>query len=280
MRPRSYDHRVDVAFVKGHGTENDFVLLPDVDGSLVLTPDAVRRLCDRRQGLGADGVLRVAPSADGDGWYMDHRNADGSTAEMCGNGLRLFARYLVDSGRASAGSEQRIGTRSGLRRAVVGSDGSVRVEMGPARLGPASVAVVGDDSFTGTAVSMGNPHLVCLIEVPVASLDLHRPPVVDAASFPEGVNVEFGNVGVLDGADRQVTMRVHERGVGETQACGTGACALAATVLGGAHGIVAVDQPGGRVLVDVADDGCWLTGPAVVVATGELDPAWLSAALS
>jgi len=263
-----------VRYVKGHGTGNDFVVLPDHDAEL--SPALVRALCDRRTGLGADGVLRLAP-AEGGGWFMDHRNADGSTAEMCGNGLRLFARYLVDSGRAEAGAEQRIGTRSGFRQAVVGRDGSVRVEMGPARLGAESVAVVGDVSFAGTAVSMGNPHLVCLTDVLVSSLDLDRPPGVDAASFPAGVNVEFGNVGVLDGVDRQVTMRVHERGVGETQACGTGACAVAAVALSGSAGRVAVDQPGGRVIVSVDDQNTWLSGPTVIVASGELDSSWLHA---
>lgn len=271
-----------VRYLKGHGTGNDFVLLPDPENRLELTPALVRALCDRRTGLGADGVLRVAPGTSGTTWFMDHRNADGSTAEMCGNGLRLFARYLADAGLATAG-EQLIGTRAGSRRATVGRDGAVRVEMGRAHLGPAADAIVGGRTFAGTAVSVGNPHLVCLIDVPVAALDLQRAPVVDASAFPAGVNVEFGNLGnlgVLDGVDRQVGMRVHERGVGETQACGTGACAVAAVALAGGHGVVAVDQPGGRVVVEVTAEGCWLTGPAVVVGRGDLDPGWLAAASS
>lgn len=260
----------DVPFLKGHGTGNDFVLLPDPDDRLRLTPALVRALCDRRTGLGADGVLRVVPG-QGAPWFMDHHNADGSTAEMCGNGLRLFARYLTDSGLAAA--DQLVETRSGVRRAVVAADGTVRVEMGPATIGGAASATVDGRRYDGTAVSMGNPHLVCLIEVPVAALDLDRPPLVDPAAFPAGVNVEFGNVASAG----QITMRVHERGVGETRACGSGACAVAAVRLAGRPGTVAVDQPGGRVSVDVDDEGCWLTGPAVVVARGGLDPAWLAA---
>lgn len=268
-----------VGYLKGHGTGNDFVVLPDPDDRLTLTPELVRAICDRRYGVGADGVLRVAPGQDG-GWFMDHRNADGSTAEMCGNGLRLFARYLTDSGLADGGAELRIGTRAGVRRATVRPDGGVRVEMGAATVGAGSSARVGDRSFPGTAVSMGNPHLVCPTDVPVADLDLSSPPAVDPSAFPGGVNVEFVNVlaaGPGDGVDVVVRMRVHERGVGETQACGTGACAVAATALAGRPGVAAVDQPGGRVLVEVTADGCWLTGPTVVVATGELDPEWLTA---
>jgi len=273
-----------VRYLKGHGTQNDFVLLPDPDEGLDLTPALVRALCDRRVGLGADGVLRVVPSesspagSDGPTWFMDHRNADGSTAEMCGNGLRLFARYLVHSGLSEPG-ELRIATRAGVRRTEVRGDGTVRVEMGQAIVGVRSMARAGGREFAGTAVSMGNPHLVCLGAWPVADLDLSRPPEVDGAMFPDGVNVEFGTVGseYVDGVDSQVRMRVHERGVGETRACGTGACAVAAAVLGGATGVVAVDQPGGRVLVEIEGGNSWLTGPAVFVAEGTLDPAWLSA---
>src|ERR1700684_3169632 len=103
-------------FAKGHGTGNDFVILPDTDDQLRLTPELVRRLCDRRTGIGADGVLRIVAGADGPGtWFMDYRNADGGIAEMCGNGIRVFARYLLDHALAS-GPELAIGTRAGVRR--------------------------------------------------------------------------------------------------------------------------------------------------------------------
>ncbi|MBA2554209.1 MAG: diaminopimelate epimerase [Geodermatophilaceae bacterium] len=266
-------------YVKGHGTQNDFVLLPDLADEAGLTPGLVRALCDRRAGLGADGVLRVAVSAaDGVRWFMDHRNADGSLAEMCGNGLRLFALFLVRSGQAEYG-EQRIDTRSGVRGAVVGTDGTVGVEMGPALLGGGSVARLGSQAYAGTAVSVGNPHLVCMTPTPVTDLDLTKAPIADGTVFPGGVNVEFANLldDPVDGADAHVRMRVHERGVGETAACGTGACAVTATVLAGSEGTVAVDQPGGRVLVRIDRFGAFLSGPAVIVGSGVLDPGWLSA---
>ncbi len=121
-------------FVKGHGTENDFVILPDPDGVLDLTPEAVARLCDRRAGIGADGVLRVVRTkateheADAE-WFMDYRNADGGVAEMCGNGIRVFARYLVDVDLAAPG-EWDVATRAGLRRVTLGASGDVSVDMG------------------------------------------------------------------------------------------------------------------------------------------------------
>jgi len=215
--------------------------------------------------------------AGGSHWFMDHRNADGSPAEMCGNGLRLFAFFLVHSGLAELG-QQRIGTRSGVREAVVEIDGTVRVDMGLAVPSGAAVARLGGEEYGGTRVSMGNPHLVCVTSTPVKGLDLSSAPVTDAGAFPEGVNVEFVNLldDVAPGADRHILMRVHERGVGETQACGTGACAAAVTVLAGSDGTVAVDQPGGRVHVTVDEGRAWLSGPAVIVGSGSLDPAWLT----
>src|ERR1051325_3811085 len=133
-------------FVKGHGTENDFVIVPDPDGELEITPERVALICDRRAGIGADGLLRVvrAKAAGGDGaeWFMDYRNSDGSVAEMCGNGVRVFARYLVESGLAEPG-EWPLATRSGPRLVTVGREGDVRVDMGPPKVlgrGAAQVA--------------------------------------------------------------------------------------------------------------------------------------------
>jgi diaminopimelate epimerase len=253
-------------FLKGHGTQNDFVLLPDLDGGLVLTDDAVRRLCDRRRGLGADGVLRVVPAAlhpdadstdDSARWFMDHRNADGSTAEMCGNGIRLFAHYLVVAGLAEPGP-LRIVTRGGVKDVEVGPD-AVTVDMGPAQVG----GTVEVDGGVAQFVSMGNPHAV----LPVASVDelgeLH-PDRLD-------LNVEY----VEDLSPTHIRMRVHERGVGETRSCGTGACAVVvATSLrtGTPRGTAYdVDVPGGRLSVTWQDDGrVLMTGPAVLVAEGVL----------
>ena len=269
-----------VPFAKGHGTGNDFVVLPDPDASLDLTPSRVRSLCDRHSGLGADGVLRAvrtramdrALNGAGTEWFMDYRNADGSIAEMCGNGLRLFARYLVNAGLVPAG-ELVVGTRSGARPVRVPVCGDVTVDMGPARLYGASSAAVEGQAFDGLIIDVGNPHLACVTEVPLATLDLTVPPGHDPGAFPHGVNVEFVNVT----GPATVSMRVHERGVGETRSCGTGTVAAAVAVLHsrGAHtGECAVDTPGGRLHVVIDETTTRLTGPAVIVARGELDAAW------
>lgn len=282
-----------IRFAKGHGTENDFVVLPDPDGALELTPARVAALCDRRRGLGADGVLRVVrwtalkddsfPAEPGVEWFMDYRNADGGVAEMCGNGVRVYARWLADAGWLPEGptAPLRLGTRAGVREVRftgVGGGGDVAVDMGPARLGAASVATVGGRSFPGTSVDVGNPHLACVTDVALDALDLTVQPGYDAALFPHGVNVEF--VSPLHGGELErgrVAMRVHERGVGETRSCGTGTVAAVVAALraaGRETGDVAVHTPGGRLRVVVEGGTTVLEGPAVLVASGELDPAW------
>jgi diaminopimelate epimerase len=272
-----------IDFVKGHGTENDFVVLPDPDGKLDLTAERVRALCDRQRGLGADGVLRVvraglvpdAPSdVDPDGWFMDYRNADGSIAEMCGNGVRVFVAYLREAGLADA--EFVVGTRAGARPVVAHEDGHVTVHMGPVRIFGRSTATVGGEAYEGIAVDVGNPHLACLVDADPGTLDLSVPPGYDRVLFPHGVNVEFSRQLAPDA----IRMRVHERGVGETRSCGTGTVAAAAAMLhltGSGTGMSTVDVPGGRVRVGVTADGSTLTGPAVLVARGQLDPVWWSA---
>jgi diaminopimelate epimerase len=263
---------VHIPFVKGHGTENDFVLLPDPEAALDLTPARVRALCDRRAGLGADGVLRVV--RDDSTWFMDYRNADGSVAEMCGNGVRVFARYLLDEGLVD-GREFTIGTRAGPRGVRIDDDGEVTVEMGPARVFGESEASIGALPFPGVAVDVGNPHLVCRVDR-LDDLNLSVPPVHDRMVFPEGVNVEFV---VVDAPDR-FRMRVHERGVGETRSCGTGTVAAVAGILHGlGHetGAAHVDIPGGRVRVVIGDGTSTLAGPAAFVARGEIDQAWWEA---
>ncbi len=270
-----------IAFVKGHGTANDFVLLPDPDGELDLTPSLVRSLCDRRTGIGADGVLRVVRSqaepaaaflADQAAWFMDYRNADGTTSETCGNGLRVFARYLLQSGLAEAG-ELSIGTRAGVVRAwVAGRDDDITVDMGASVISGGSAATFpgnGGLSFEGLQVSMGNPHLVCVTTTRIDELDLTAGPLVDQDSFPDGANIEFVNV---IGA-RHARMRVHERGVGETLSCGSGACAVAAALAVRdevTDGDYVVDVPGGRlrVTLDTTSGHLLLSGPAVLVAEG------------
>lgn len=268
-----------VQFLKGHGTQNDFVLLPDPDGSLELSERLVRALCDRRAGLGADGVIRVAP-ASGGGFLMDYRNADGSPAQMCGNGARVFARFLVDAGWQPPG-EFAFLTGGGLRTARLGLAGDVSIEMGPATVGGRSTATVAGREFPGIAVDVGNPHLVCLLDAGdrLDGLDLTTAPIFDRELFPDGVNIEF----VQSVSAEHVRMRVFERGVGETRSCGTGTVAAAAALLAAgssAVGVanssesVTVDIPGGTVVVSFGPQGATLTGPAEMVAVGTIDPAF------
>ncbi|MFG3419121.1 diaminopimelate epimerase [Micromonospora sp. NPDC049460] len=278
-------------YTKGHGTGNDFVILPDPDGALDLTPGLVAAICDRRRGLGGDGVLRVVRAAKhpegaalaGEAeWFMDYWNSDGSFAEMCGNGARVFVRYLLASGLATpVGAALPVATRAGLVRARVEGD-AVAVEMRRPRVYDASTATLGGLTLPGAAVDVGNPHLVCALPtgLDLTGLDLTRAPEFDPAAFPAGVNVEFTAPGEpVDGADGHVLMRVYERGSAETLSCGTGACAVAAVALrdaGRDTGVIAVDVPGGRLTVTVTEDSCWLAGPAVLVAVGEVDPAALT----
>lgn len=242
-------------FLKAHGTGNDFVVLPDPDGALDLTPDLARALCDRRFGIGADGVLR-AVREDGE-WFMDYRNSDGSLAEMCGNGARVFARFLVAEGLVP-GPKLSFGTRAGVTEAVVEGD-EIAISMRRPRLLGRGSASLGSLTLTGEAVDVGNPHLVCRVP-DVWAIDLTEAPAYDPVLFPEGVNVE-----VVQDDGR---MRVYERGSGETLSCGTGACAVAAVLLEGSNGTVSIDVPGGRVTVTIESERCWLAGPAVLVADG------------
>ena len=200
---------------------------------------------------------------------MDYRNADGSFAQMCGNGARLFARFLVDAGWVPPGRLV-FDTRGGTRAADVPWTGDVTIEMGPARPGVTSSAHLKGVEIAGVSVDVGNPHLVCRIDVELSTLDLSSHPGFDPAVFPDGVNIEF--VTVL-GPDR-VAMRVHERGVGETRSCGTGTVAVAAAYLastGRSAGTVTVEVLGGSVRVTVTGDDSTLTGPAVLVASGTID---------
>jgi diaminopimelate epimerase len=263
-----------VHFVKGHGTENDFVLLPpgEVDD---LSPDVVRALCHRRRGVGADGVLRVAATDKRDPdvrWFMDYRNADGSVAEMCGNGIRVFARFLVNEGLEESG-RLRIETRDGVKDVDVSASGDITVDMGPAEALDDAKVQIGTTWYDAVGWSMGNPHLVVLDFARIAAADLTTAPVVESTSaFPDGVNVELvERVGPC-----HVRMRVHERGVGETRSCGTGACAAAVAAMeaAGERTTYVVDVPGGRLMVEWRSDGMvMLTGPAVLTARGETDVA-------
>ena len=264
-------------FSKGHGTQNDFVVLLDRENVLDPSDDDVRWLCDRRAGLGGDGLLRVVlarhvPEWEGDPglWFMDYRNADGSVAQMCGNGVRVFVRYLLEEGLAT-GPDVDVATRAGLKPATVLVDGRIRVGMGPVTVGSGQVGVTTADGsvLAATPVDVGNPHAVGF-GTGIGALDLTRAPRWEPAdAFPDGVNLEF----VEPLGERHVAMRVFERGVGETRSCGTGTVAAAAASnarTGGGDGTWTVDVPGGRVEVELTGDQAFLTGPAVLVAHGEV----------
>lgn len=302
--------------LKGHGTGNDFVIAPDVDGTLALSERQVRMLCDRHRGIGADGLLRVVhvdldpearqlveraaaadPDQDRPEWFMDYRNADGSLAEMCGNGVRVFAQYLAETGLAAGGADGTgfpVITRGGVvrvRRAesaeqpgTAGGAPRWTATMGrPRMLADAPAVRVGEGRWASlAALEIPNPHVVVELadSSAVEALDLTRPPAVDPP-LPDGQNVEF----VALTGPRRLAMRVHERGVGETLSCGTGICAAAVAMAVAHDGTPGgepwlVDVPGGTCEVALLDDGAVeLTGPAVLLAELAVDADWLAAAL-
>ena len=265
-------------FAKGHGTLNDFVLVLDADDHHPLDAETVRWLCDRRAGIGGDGLLRAVKAAsvpewDGDPalWFMDYRNADGSIAEMCGNGLRVFVRHLLELGLVAPGAVQ-IATRAGLRTAWPQPDGRITVDVGRATVvdQPTWVEIAGRRCRAIT-VDVGNPHAVVVLadQLALAGLDLSRQPGFDSQVYPSGTNIEF----VVPRSDHDLQMRVHERGVGETMSCGTGVVAAAAAHLAGLGqptGTVHVSVPGGDLNVEQTQERAYLTGPAVVVAHGSV----------
>ncbi|GAA5023345.1 diaminopimelate epimerase [Terrabacter aeriphilus] len=277
-------------FTKGHGTENDFVLVPDLEGTLELTPAQVQRIADRHAGLGADGVIRVVralhstdeavreQSAQAE-WFMDYRNADGSLAEMCGNGTRVFADYLRREGLAT-GDAIPVATRAGVKTVRVLEDGYA-VDLGPWRLVDEEGAR--RDGFDvmvrprhgkpvpALSVDLGNPHVVVMLPegIELDQLDLSGAPEIHPAPA-DGANVEF----VKAVGPGHLAMRVHERGVGETRSCGTGAAAaaLATRFWSGVEDESpwTVDVPGGRLTVTpLPGHRVELAGPSALVADGD-----------
>ena len=269
-------------FLKVHGAGNDFVLLPDLHDSIRLHSTLVQRLCDRHLGVGGDGVLRLAPARDGvdADVFMDYWNADGSVAEMCGNGVRCVAKYVADR-TIVTGDVVRVDTRGGVKLVdiVERSAGKVercRVDMGAPVVGKVDWPMeVEGDTLQVTTLSMGNPHAI----VTVDDVDTFDLPTLGRRlqaheAFPDGTNVEIINVTDRD----RVRGRIWERGVGETMASGTGASAMAAAahLLGQAARRTTVQLPGGDLDVDWGEATLWVTGPAAEVSTGELDTTWLS----
>jgi len=272
--------------VKSHGAGNDFVMVSDLEDKLgLLDPKLVAALCDRHQGIGADGLIRIVRAKDAD-FFMDYYNADGGVAEMCGNGIRCLAKYVADRGFAK-GETLRIDSRAGIKDVVLYRDAEglvdrVRVDMGPPILERASIPVSGDGDplhvavdvggsrFEAACVSMGNPHAVVFVDS-LAGVEVERfgPAIETSSPFPAKTNVEFTEVLSQD----EVRVRVWERGVGETQACGTGACAtaVAASLRGFTGRTVAVHMPGGTLDIEWTDDTVYLTGPVVEVFSGTID---------
>lgn len=284
-----------IEFIKAHGTENDFVVLMDEATQVNLTEERVRHLADRRAGIGGDGVIRIATGdalvsagvlaelpagVHGEEWFMDYRNADGSQAEMCGNGVRAFAHVLCRQGKVMVGEKFGIGTRAGRKLVEVHElsgenqeHAIVSVEMGAPEVLGVSTAQVGDMKVAGLGVDMGNPHLAAVVPNLTAQ-ELQELPIdqqvqFDPEFFPAGGNLEV--LTPLDDAGA-VHMRVHERGVGETRSCGTGTVAAAVSALADAElatGTVTVHVPGGTVEVEVSEDGSVLRGPSAIVAWGQ-----------
>ncbi len=287
----------DLRFTKGQGTGNDFVLFADPEGDVELTPEQIRAVCDRRFGVGADGVIRAVRSEhldagaaaladDADAvWFMDYWNADGTVSEMCGNGIRVYTAYLLDQGLAElpAGGELAIGTRAGVRRVSRAADG-YQADLGIWRLAGGEPLVRAKNlpvARPGLGIDVGNPHVVVALadDAELADLDLGYLPILDPVP-DAGANVEFvvpAEPLVEDGVGR-IRMRVHERGSGETLSCGTGAVASALAVRhwagSGAPDDWRVQVPGGVLGVRMfrADDGehVALSGPAELVFDGVL----------
>ena len=263
----------------GHGTENDFLLLFDEQNKFDLSPERIATLCSRSGSIGrpgADGLIRITRNATGKNWFMDYRNADGSLAEMCGNGIRVMARYLVDRGHQGAGIFA-IDTRDGLKYLAVPESGEISVNMGKVLDlsdvdGSATILQSGNE-WKSFNINVGNPHAVAIISDLDQVGDLTAAPVVLPDDiYPDGVNIEFVEIT----GDNEVQMRVYERGSGETRSCGTGICAVAlAANIYSKKPLPAkwiVNPPGGRLTVELdPHSNATLTGAAIILQDFEVE---------
>jgi diaminopimelate epimerase len=254
----------------GHGTENDFVILFDPNSQYSIAPAQIAAICNRDTGIGADGFIRIT-KPDGR-WFMDYSNSDGSIAEMCGNGIRVMARYLVARGHLPEGIFA-INTRAGIKHLRVPLEGDISVNMGQVTDEMEEIEVTQNGkTWSGLNISVGNPHAVVFLDDLEEVGSLTTAPVVSPhSSYPEGVNVEF--VQIL--ANNEARMRVHERGSGETRSCGTGTCAvaLAATIhtRGKLPSRWTIYPPGGRLIVDIdGHSNATLIGPAELIADHDI----------
>jgi len=254
----------------GHGTENDFVIIYDLEDALTLSETQIAAICNRSTGIGADGLIRITKTAGK--WFMDYRNADGSVAEMCGNGIRVMAKYLVTRSIQPEGIFA-IDTRAGIKHLRVPLDGDISVNMGHVTDEMEEIEASNNGhTWSGYNINVGNPHAVVFVNSldDVGSL-ADAPSVSPASSYPEGVNVEF--VEILPNFEAK--MRVHERGSGETRSCGTGTCAVALAATLKTNGKLpsrwTIYPPGGRLIVDIdGHSNATLTGPAVILEDHDL----------
>ena len=255
-------------FSKGHGTGNDFILVLDPTDAIQLDASQVAALCDRSFGIGADGLIRMVKQDDL--WFMDYRNSDGSLAEICGNGTRVMSRYLIEHNLVGD-AEFELSTRAGLIPVKVNSDSSISVELGPVVLTNQEVEVTASNNrFTGRLVTAPNPHVVSIVESLAEPGNLLTEPEFNHNQLPGGANFEF--VQLI--GHREIAMRVHERGVGETLSCGSGACAVAVFMqeFWQTDKPIVVNVPGGQLLLEsLPNQKVRLTGPAIILASGEVD---------
>ena len=249
----------------GHGTENDFILVFDPNDEHSITTAQTAAICNRKTGIGADGLIRIIKRDEK--WFMDYRNADGSLAEMCGNGIRVMARYLVERGHMQEGIFA-INTRDGIKHLRVPLVGDISVNMGQVTDESEEItAATNSKVWNGYNINVGNPHAVVFVENLEDVGALNEPPVVRPRdSYPEGVNVEFVQIT----GDHEVSMRVYERGSGETRSCGTGTCAVAlAATLYTKEKLPSrwiINPPGGRLEVSIdGHSNATLIGPAVLI---------------
>ena len=254
----------------GHGTENDFVLVYDPEGTFTISEAQISAICNRNTGIGADGFIRIT-KVDAK-WFMDYRNADGSIAEMCGNGIRVMAKYLVTRDIQPEGIFA-IDTRAGIKHLRVPRDGDISVNMGHVTDEMEEIeATSNGHTWSGYNINVGNPHAVVFVDSIDDIGSLAEAPVVSpVSSYPEGVNVEF--VEILPNFEAK--MRVHERGSGETRSCGTGTCAVALAATLKTNGKLpsrwTIYPPGGRLIVDIdGHSNATLTGPAVIAEDHDL----------
>jgi diaminopimelate epimerase len=260
-----------IDFTKSHGLGNDFVIIEDLDGRVDLTPEAVARLCDRHFGIGADGLMIVRGSSVAD-YFMDFRNADGSVAEMCGNGVRAFAKYIYD--RLAPNPSLSIETLAGIKTVRIDVEDEppiIEVDMGAPTDPLRRSLEVNGRRYEAICLSMGNPHCVVFVEdTDLAAVAVDGAAIESLDIFPEKTNVEFVQAMSRD----KLRVRVWERGVGETLACGTGACAalVAANVNGIADRTARIELPGGYLSVDWRENNhLSLAGPVKEVFTGRIE---------